>query len=140
MRLITRTAANSLFMRGILKRLPAVNSHERMHVLLCFPNYTRRGNVPNDSALCQRFFVSIAGIAMREESVSIVQIRRSTEAWKVSVNKTEQIKFQGPFSTNVFLTHARAKLRLVELAHHAIHPSETTFVPICFYKRAYLNG
>jgi hypothetical protein len=31
------------------------------------------------------------------------------------------------------------KLLLVEWAHDAIHPSETTFVPISFYKRAYLN-
>ena len=38
------------------------------------------------------------------------------------------------------LAHVRIKLRLVELAHDAIHPSETTIVPICFYKQAYLNG
>ena len=52
-------------------------------------------------------------------------------------NRTSQEQEPG---TNVFFDHARAKLRLVELAHYAIHPSETTFVPICFYKRAYLNG
>src|SRR5687767_7838767 len=36
-----------------------------MHALLCFPNYARRGNVPNDSAFCQRVFT---GEPMRKHS------------------------------------------------------------------------
>jgi hypothetical protein len=47
-------------------------------------------------------------------------------------------KVSGTILNELFSLHLR-RLLLVEWAHDAIHPSETTFVPISFYKRAYLN-
>ena len=48
-----------------------------------------------------------------------------------------QIKSHDYFERIAFTPSA---LLLVEWAHDAIYPSETTFVPICFYQRPYLNG
>jgi hypothetical protein len=80
------------------------------------------------------FFVQHPEIPTRKDFSHRVVSSHSTDARKDFLPN----KVSGTILNELFSLHLR-RLLLVEWAHDAIHPSETTFVPISFYKRAYLN-
>jgi hypothetical protein len=92
-----------------------------MHALLCFPNMQGEGMYLIIRLFGNEFLSGIAKIPARKDLSHRVDSSHSTEAWKVFVVKTEQVRNPGRMFS---LTHTRAKLRLFELAHDAIHPSE----------------